>query len=237
MSHFALTVRFPGGGPLVGGAATTPQGFHASHAELPDGRPYIPATALRGALREALEAVLRGTGEHRACAGGDGIDPERTDTGVPVRRCDLGIDGAPCLACRLFGTRRAAIGANERAFSGLVLGDAMPVGEPRWTTRPSVALARASRSASDKQLVFQRVPEADGGAPLTFTAHGRVSDESLSRYLEAATRATTHVGSGRSRGLARVELELAWREPPGPATHAASVLATESDILIQVTLT
>lgn len=240
MSQFALTVRFPGGGPLVSGASASPQGFHASHAQLPDGRPYIPATALRGALRESFEAVLRGTGEHRACAGGDGVSPERRDVANPEdspHLCALGPDGTPCLACRLFGTRRSLIGAAERAFSGLVLGDALPVGEPRWTTRPSVALGRANRSAADKHLLFQRIPEATGGAPLTFTALGRVNDPTLASYLAAATRATTHIGAGRSRGLARVELELTWHEPPAPAGHALPATAVESDILIRVTLT
>ena len=246
MSHFELTVRFPGGGPLIGGAAAIPRGFHASHAALPDGRPYIPATALRGALRESFEAVLRGTGEHRACAGGDGVDPELgpelgdgRPEGAP-RACALGPGGALCLACRLFGTRRASIGAAERAFSGLVLGDALPVGTPGWTTRPSVAVGRARRSAQDRQLVFQRVPvasgAASGSAPLTFTAPGRISDPSLTRYLEAAARATTHLGAGRSRGLARVELALTWREPPSPAARTADVPA-EGDLRLRVTLT
>lgn len=240
VSHFALTVRFPGGGPLIGGAASIPRGFHASHAQLPDGKPYIPASALRGALRESFEAVLRGTGEHSACSGGDGMDPEicnGSPEDVPSGLCTLGPGGTPCLACRLFGTRRSSIGAAERAFSGLVLGDALPVGTPGWTTRPSVAVGRASRSAKDKHLLFQRIPAAPGDEPLTFTALGRVRDPSLAAYLEAATRATTHIGAGRSRGLARVELALAWREPPAPANYTSPASATEHDLLVRVTLT
>ena len=75
MRHFALTIRFPTGGPLIGGTAATPEGYHAHHAARGEA-PYLPATALRGALREALEAVLRGSGEHRACAGGTGLEPD-----------------------------------------------------------------------------------------------------------------------------------------------------------------
>lgn len=238
MRHFTLTVRFPGGGPLIGGASTTPPGFHASHARRPDGRPYLPASALRGALRESFEAVLRGTGEHGACAGGDGIDPGLDSAAlarqVPPGCCRLGANDTPCLACRLFGTQRPQIGAGERAFSGLVLGDAVLDGEPHWLTRTAVAIDRAHRSASDQQLVFQRIP-ASGAGVLTFVAHGRLRDATLAHYLEAAIRATTHVGSGRSRGLAQVVLELTWNAPGG-ASRTAIQIPESGDLLLRVTL-
>jgi CRISPR-associated protein Csx10 len=274
MRSFDLTVRFPTGSLLVGGASATPRGFHASHAQLPDGRPYIPATALRGALRESLETLLRGTGEHQACAGGDGIDPGeasiagltadeeptgeasgeeptgarggenppgRTAGGDPMdpaagaeRTCSLGEGGAPCLACRVFGTRRSMIGDGERAFSALVLGDATPVGAFRWAARPSVAVARASRSAADKQLVFRRIPEA-AGEPLRFAARGWVNDAALEPYLEAAARATTHLGAGRSRGLAQVEITVKWDDKRHAREEARP--AFTGDLRIRVTLT
>lgn len=241
MRAFHLIVRFPGGGPLVGGAASTPLGFHASHARLPNDKPYIPATALRGALRESFEALLRGTGEHRACAGGDGIDPEQADPGAGAadsagRACGLGGDGAPCLACRLFGTRRPSIREGETAFSGLVLGDAAPISDHRWTARPSVALARSRRSAADQHLVFRRIPEATCDAPLTFRAQGRVDEESLEPYLEAAARATTHLGAGRSRGLAHVKVAVEWNDAPS-ASEPPAVRVSDGDVRIRVTLT
>jgi CRISPR-associated protein Csx10 len=135
----------------------------------------------------------------------------------------------------LFGTRRPQIGSGERAFSGLVLGDGFLVGTPRWATRSSVAIDRARRSASDKQLVFLRIPESAGHL-LTFVTTGRVNESVLAPYLEVAARATTHIGSGRSRGLARVELELAWQEPDVPAPPASRG-AIESDLRVRVTLT
>jgi CRISPR/Cas system CSM-associated protein Csm3 (group 7 of RAMP superfamily) len=259
MSRFRLIATFPGGGPLIGGAASSPPGIHASHAQLPDGTPYLPATALRGALRETLEAVLRGSGEHRACSGGDGVDPDAgaedggvvlagaappgsgaasassgaTPAGGAAVSCTLGADGAPCLACRLFGTRRARIGDAERAFSGLVLGDACAAGATTWAARPSVAVDRRQRSAADHHLRFQRIPQAGEGGTLAFTAEGWLSDPSLRPYLEAAVRATTHVGAGRSRGLAHVELALAGTvsEAPAPAVPA------DGDLQLRVELT
>jgi hypothetical protein len=250
MRSFALTVCFPGSSPLVGGAAITPSGFHASHAQLPDGRPYIPSTALRGALRESLEALLRGTGEHRACAGGTGVDPEGTDPGPdgvrpddgigPAedldRTCSLGSDDAPCIACRMFGTGRRMLGAAERVFSALVIGDALPTSAFQWTARPSVAVTRSHRSAADKQLVFRRIPDSTGRDPLTFTARGRVHDAALERYLEAAARATTHLGAGRSRGFARVDISVRWRNET-PAVRDRSTPPGDQDLRLRVTLT
>lgn len=231
MTHFELTVRFPGGSPLIGGAAVAPAGFHANHAALADGRPYIPATALRGALRETLEALLRGAG-HRACTGGDGVDPDgNTSIDNLGVACTLGTDGACCVACQVFGTRRLGLGDRERASSGLVLGDAMPTSSVSWTSRPSVAVDRRTRSAADQHLRFQRVPQA-GAAPLAFVAEGRVLEDSLLPYVNAAVQATTHVGSGRSRGLAHVEMSLA------PRTRAAAALSMPAgDLLVRVTLT
>jgi CRISPR-associated protein Csx10 len=233
MRSFELQVCFPGGGPSIGGAATLPYGFHASHAELPDGKPYLPATALRGALRDSLEALLRGTGQG-ACEGGTGTDPDlatsdaETERGAD-RRCFLGDDGGPCIACRVFGGGRSKIEKDERAFSALVLGDAMLVGAHQWLARPSVAVSRSSRSAADKQLVLRRIPDGSDGK-LTFTACGRLNDAVLETYLEAAVRATTHVGASRSRGLAHVEIAIAWQDA-SPARAPSSSLERDSSWL------
>ena len=197
MNHFALTIRFPGGGPLIGGHAAVPQGMHASHARRSDGAPYIPATALRGALRETLEAVLRGSGDHRACSGGDGIDPSESDPDTPTQhRCELGPEGGPCIACQMFGTRREAITEAESAFSGLVVGNAELHGEPNWTTRAGVSLNRQHRSAADQRLFFAQIPGGSAGAPLEFVARGWLRNPVLGRFFEAAVRATTHIGAG-----------------------------------------
>ncbi|HEU4727521.1 MAG TPA: hypothetical protein VFT22_06525 [Kofleriaceae bacterium] len=135
----------------------------------------------------------------------------------------------------MFGTRRAAIGDTERAFSALVLGDALPVSAHRWATRPSVAVERSLRSAKDKHLVLQRIPESIDAKPLGFAACGRVQDSSLVRYFEAAVGATTHIGAGRSRGLARVDLKIEW-ENPAPARAGALLLDGDGDVQLRVTL-
>ncbi|HNG00218.1 MAG TPA: RAMP superfamily CRISPR-associated protein, partial [Pseudomonadota bacterium] len=89
----------------------------------------IPATAIRGALRESLESLLRGA-KQPACSGGDGlllgqapVDNQESDP-INANKQDEAIRVCRCKACRLFGTQRDKLDVGERAFSGLILGDA-----------------------------------------------------------------------------------------------------------------
>ena len=228
MSNFELVLRSPTGGVMVGGYSAVPDGVHGSHAVDRHGRPLIPATALRGALREALEALLRGVGES-ACSGGDGLDPTQSEKGAVALPCVLD-NGGRCKPCRLFGTQRAALGEGERAFSALVLGDAhAEPGAVGWNIRPGIGIARRSRSAEDGRLFMQRTPSTPGQS---FTAHGRLLDPELQKYFEAAVRTTKHIGAGRSRGLARVDMEPTWQAP----ARSAVTLAAKGDIRVRVTL-
>ncbi|MFT3765467.1 MAG: RAMP superfamily CRISPR-associated protein [Minicystis sp.] len=243
MSAFELILRFPRGTVLIGGHASVPDGVHAVHARLPDQRksstdatdhrPFLPASAIRGALRESLEALLRADGQP-ACAGGNGKQPRDTaDSGAASGPCSLD-EGRPCRACRLFGGGRSTLPEGERMFSGLVLGEALPIEDRRveWQSRFGVAIDRRRRSAADKLLMRRRVPEPGLG----FRATGRLTtskDMQLRGDFEAAVRATTHIGSGRSAGLARVEMEIRWID----ASSAATPLPPGDSIEIAVELT
>ncbi len=198
----------------MGGYTQVPEGLDAIHATRPvpgadhggEARPIVPATALRGALRETLEALLRGAGE-KACSGGDGLEP-----GSPgkTEACTLGADGGPCLACRIFGSQGAEV---TRGY--LSLGDAVlpPSRELDLAPRYNVALNRKRRSARHGMLKQALQPMVDPG--VTFVAEGFIDarDDEAVRAFEAAVMATHHVGSGRSRGNGRVALELRWVEP------------------------
>ncbi|MFO0610607.1 MAG: RAMP superfamily CRISPR-associated protein, partial [Polyangiales bacterium] len=119
MRAFTLTLKSRGS-LLVGGGGR-PEGLHGAHVVGGDGRPFVPASALRGALRETLEALLRGDGQG-ACDAGSGVAPPRRREDA-VQECSL-LEGAPCLACQLFGGARSTLGATQRDFSSLVVGDA-----------------------------------------------------------------------------------------------------------------
>lgn len=215
MRRFELRVRFPTGTILVGGHSALPAGISSAHAVDGRGRPVIPATALRGALRESLEAILRGVGRG-ACDSGTGIDPAQSPQHAHARECTVD-DGACCIPCRIFGTRRARLQEGASSFSSLILGDAVLVDEEDvdWMTRQHVAISRSRRSAEDQRLFVRRVPSL---MDRCLVARGFSVEPELDRYLEAGVRGTKHLGSGRSVGLARVELELEWLDDIEPPT-------------------
>jgi CRISPR-associated protein Csx10 len=77
---------------------------------------------------------------------------------------------------------------------------------------------------------MRRVPTPRSN--LEFAAAGRLLDPALAEHFEAAIRATTHVGSGRSRGLARVDLELAWLD----ASPSTTPELPNGDLELRLTL-
>ncbi|MGK4007818.1 RAMP superfamily CRISPR-associated protein [Sorangium sp. So ce1036] len=232
MTAFELLLRFPAGSVMIGGSSEVPDGLHAAHAEDRDGHPFIPATALRGALREALEALLRGA-DLPACAGGTGIDPGRAEAGeLPSQPCTLD-GGTRCKACRLFGTQRARLDPEERAFSALVLGDARAGADvDTWTVLPGVSIDRQARSAANQRLFLARVPAPS--RERAFVARGRLIFPELKQLFEAAANGTTHIGAGRSRGLARVKMKLRWLEEE--PRRAPLTMPAEGDVRVRVTL-
>lgn len=247
MSGFVLTLRFPSGSPLIGGYSAVPTGLHAVSAQDHNGHPVIPATAIRGALRESLESLLRGA-KQPACSGGDGRGTPRDDKQesdpINANKQDEAISVCRCKACLLFGTQRDKLDVGERAFSGLILGDARlpPRNDkrddketegkegPSWGIRPGVGVARKRRAAEDQRLFMQKVPLA-GDEP--FIATGTLRQPELQSLLVAAVTATKYIGAGRSRGMARVDLSLEWTEP-SPVELPS--FPSEGDVHIRVTL-
>ncbi|WP_437297355.1 RAMP superfamily CRISPR-associated protein [Sorangium sp. So ce426] len=234
MSAFELLLRFPTGSVMIGGASEVHEGLHGAHAEDREGRPFIPATALRGALRETLEALLRGA-NLPACVSGTGVDPDGAEANqIQPRPCTLE-DGARCKACRLFGTQRAALDRDERAFSGLILGDARAhAGADTWTLLPGVSIDRHARTAANQRFYLRRVPAPS--RERAFLARGRLIFPELKQLFQSAVNGTTHIGAGRSRGLARVEMELRWLELEEEPQRAPLTLPGEGDLRLRVTL-
>lgn len=227
MKSFTLHAKVPRGSLLVGGYTPVPVGLDASHAQgtrarraggpVEDDVPLIPASALRGALRESLEAILRGAGR-AACARGTGRDPledrpaKKDEATSEAAGCTRGENGGPCIACQLFGTPALHVGARG-CFAALHLGDAVKTTAlDAWSVRHGVGIDRARRSAKEKVLYDARIPAP--GDDLEFLAEGRLLDDELEPYLEAAVAATKHVGARKSRGLGRVELTLTMVDAP-----------------------
>jgi hypothetical protein len=189
---------------LVAGGQASDLDVDLSTARRFDGKdwlPYIPATALRGAVRMQLEALLQ-------AAIGSAVDPYPREPLPPPMDA----------VARLFGYSgplRQRDGALEGA---LRFGDALPA-DPELAlhaigVRPGLELDDETGSASTGRLYFREVAEL-ADQPLVFTAPvtvGNASEEDLS-VLRAAIETTDAVGAGKAKGGGAIQ--MVWHEKGG----------------------
>ncbi|WP_298490570.1 RAMP superfamily CRISPR-associated protein [uncultured Chloroflexus sp.] len=146
-----------------------------------EGRQVIPATTVKGFLRERAEILLRAWG-HAVCLG-----PE------PANMCD---GRTPCLVCQVFG--------NPRFPSPLHFADGVPLIEVSTTVRSGVAISRHRRAAYPQRLFFIETTEP---MPTRWQAQceGDFPDKNEAQKAAAliamAARWGTAIGGGKTRGL------------------------------------
>jgi|GEM_PF-3489145 len=219
-TQYRLIVE-PKGGLLLGGTALP--GVHDSTARDAEGVPYIPATALKGALREQLVRIL------------DAAEPETASESV---QRILGSAPATTIASEKTATRsgegkeRIGGGRTRVYISNALVCDpdlrtAMKAGYSGLSARHHVSIDRQSRRAAHHRLFSREVvaPFLDG---LTFTADIDLThllcdphhaQDDLKR-LNAAVAAVFAIGGGRSAGLGHVSMKLVpepRNEDPGNA--------------------
>jgi len=191
--------------PLLAGGFSSPTAYLDSvTARDGQGRPFIPASTVKGALREALGRLAP------ALPGGVLCNI--------VQPCSDG----KCVVCRLFGRegagRGAALGQEEpasqvSAAGALHISDAeLDPGSPRladepYSVRPGVGIDRHQRSASQGLLFQREVVDAVGAE---FFASVTADDLSESDWLafRRSLVLATGVGNSRTRGLGHVEMSL-----------------------------
>jgi CRISPR-associated RAMP protein (TIGR02581 family) len=123
------------------------------------GKPVIPGSSIKGAIRSTLESILSEKGE-RVCVPLSAIpkdfsrNPEeyakrigRIPPCEPRRK-------EPCPVCQIFG-------AADLAARAMFM-DARPVGEPHLTDRTHVAITRDNKAAAEGKLM--QVQTIDAGA-------------------------------------------------------------------------
>jgi CRISPR-associated protein Csx10 len=196
---------------------------HDATLRRPGGEPYIPASALKGAIREQL-VRLRDEARATAILGGRGLrqDDEATEASA-----------TPEVAERIGGglTRvylgDAELDPAERARFGHGLG---------YTVRAQVAIDRQGRRAADRRL-YQREVVGSRGQDLLFRApvDARLLAGEELRHFEAAVRAVFALGSSRSRGLGWVDLELkpAGASEPAPVAKPGASEASELEVVFE----
>ncbi len=178
-----------------------------------DGRYVIPATTLKGALRDGAESLLRAW-NHPVCTGP-----------TPATMC-AGINSL-CLVCQVFG--------HPQRPSPLRFQDGRFGGDMNTLIRSGVSISRQRRAAFPQRLFFVETTEpapptclaiCEGYFPDTAAAHRAAA------LMALAVRWLSTIGGGRARGLgwlergevepmlngdpiSQEELEAYWREWSG----------------------
>jgi len=150
-----------------------------------DGTYALPATSLKGALRDQVERLLR---SHMPdiCAAPD-----------PRHMCKD--PNNLCLACRVFGNPRRP---SPLRFTDVVL--------PEMSTqiRAGVAISRRRRAAVPQRLYFIETTEAgpmEALVDITGVFCSREEAEEAAALVALAARALPVLGAGRTRGLGWLE--------------------------------
>ncbi|HID62729.1 MAG TPA: hypothetical protein EYP49_08350 [Anaerolineae bacterium] len=151
-----------------------------------DGAYVLPATSLKGALRDQAERLLRS--HVPVCAAPD-----------PGQMCPD--SKTLCLVCRVFG--------NPRRPSPLRFTDVVLPQDPETTQiRAGVAISRRRRAAVPQRLYFV---ETTAAAPMKAHAviqgrfPSRKEAEEAAALVVLAARMLTALGAGRTRGLGWLE--------------------------------
>lgn len=152
-----------------------------------DGSYVLPASSLKGALRDAAERVLRSHGHH-VCVAPD-----------PARMCQD--PETLCQVCRIFG--------NPRRPSPLRFTDGvLPQGPEIIQIRSGVSISRRRRSVVPHRLYFVETTAA-GPMETQAVIQGLFSSqkeaEEAAALIVLAARMLPALGAGRTRGLGWLE--------------------------------
>jgi len=161
-------------------------GVEKAMARSAGGDPVLPATTLKGFLREKAEILLRTWG-HSVCLG---PEPDQICRG-----------SNPCMVCRVFG--------NPWQPSPLHFGDARLVSEEETlAVRVGVAISRYRRAAFPQRLFFLETTP-----PLPTQWHARCygyfpnhdAAREAARLIALAARLGVAIGGGKTRGLGWIQ--------------------------------
>ena len=192
--------------PAVGSGAQVGTLAQRSFIKDREGWAYIPATALKGKVRHAVEQVARGTG--------------RTVCETHHKMCRE----HPCPACRIFGSPwiPGAVRFANLTLSGpaeLLQQRKEKTARPLYPYRYGVALNRRRKVAEDNLLYTTELFQP--GVPVAFsgTLDGAIDLESAA-WLAAGLQLMANLGQGKSTGLGWCRAEVTVRQDDAEITPA-----------------
>ncbi len=159
-----------------------------------DGKPYIPATAMKGIIREKFSSYLKMLGTE-SCAGKENAEK-------PCR----------CLCCVLFG--KAGFQPSRVFLDHLT---AAQNAEPVLSLRTNVAIDRKLQTGKNGMLVGTKVVETQDrqGRQMQFSGEMAVwyagNEAEITKteiLLTESVKSVIEIGSGKSRGFGLVETEV-----------------------------
>lgn len=172
-------------------------------------QPVIPASSFRGRLRAELERILKALDEPVCNA----PRPDRMCPHAALQNNLPEEEPYYCRVCRIFGS--------AWRLSSITLTDLRPQPETKFDDqapfplRTGVSINRRLGVAEEQRLyVVETVPH-QSAARFSGTVEGWLARDDLG-WLLVSVKAMTHIGSGKARGLGRiqiVELSLQIYEP------------------------
>lgn len=224
--HLTITLK---SALLIGGQNQAGSTYDVATARDASGEVLLPASAIKGACREACVRLARAY-DMRVCSlGGPCGDATQL-----------------CVICQLFGApgpdRPGLILAEDELpqnevghDGGLRFADGSLRGDPAHmlSLRPSVSIDRATGAARDGLLAMAQVATPPGGAaPILANLTGQVSKQAWALFAEAL-QLVDGIGRGRTRGLGEVEVRFDPTSPAAiqPPSIAADVAASQIAVL------
>lgn len=221
MNRFGTIEIEPHGRLMIGGYAPRSPDLDDGTARRPfpaagvdEERPFIPGSAIKGALRETYTRLLLGAGQ------GEGICDDCRDPAGVEQTAASAASREACPVCRLFGAPAAA---GTPALPRLCVDDAALVSLPgadeyyegrHLTAVHHVSVDRRSRTRAGARLYGVECLAPFGELRFKAMVEATDLDDADWERLKRVAEAVLAIGAGRSTGQGRVTMRL--DDDPGP---------------------
>jgi CRISPR-associated RAMP protein (TIGR02581 family) len=167
------------------------------------GKPYIPGSSFKGALRASIESLVRGVSQ-KLSAACNPINKDEWCLPMTEELSDAQIEEKTCLVCRVFGSPWLASKVNIR---DLLVDKDIWFGQ--YEVRNGVAIERDTEAAADKKLYDFEVVPAGTKFSCEIIVENAVDWELglLMIGLRPFELGEAALGGARSRGLGVVQIK------------------------------